>query len=118
LSCMGLRNRGDRLDGPGDRNPWFRFGCWTLASIGGERAVTSAYAPVSSQWTDYDGDGMGDACDDDADNDGVPDATDACPCNRPGLEVDCDGRPKLDCDGDCNVDGLDVQCMTAALLGA
>jgi len=47
----------------------------------------------------------------------VPDANDVCACNRAGLEIDCAGRPKLDCNDDCDVDGLDVHCITAALLG-
>lgn len=66
---------------------------------------------------DCDGDGMGDACDDDDDNDGVLDEQDVCPCNRPGLPVDCSGRPLRDCNGDCNVDGLDIQCILSELLG-
>jgi hypothetical protein len=64
-----------------------------------------------------DGDGMGDACDNDDDNDGVLDASDVCPCNAAGLEVDCDGRPKLDCNDDCAVNGLDIECITQALIG-
>ncbi len=65
---------------------------------------------------DCDGDGIGDACDDDDDNDGVLDVNDVCPCTRPGLPVDCTGRPLRDCNNDCNVDGLDVQCLVAELL--
>ncbi|MBI5764498.1 MAG: thrombospondin type 3 repeat-containing protein [Planctomycetes bacterium] len=65
---------------------------------------------------DCDGDGQGDVCDADDDNDGVADVSDACPCNKPGLAVDCAGRPLRDCNGDCNVDGLDLQCIVAELL--
>ncbi len=58
---------------------------------------------------DCDGDGQGDACDDDDDNDGVLDVDDVCPCNGPGLSVDCEGRPRLDLNGDCQVDAADLQ---------
>lgn len=64
-----------------------------------------------------DVDGLGDACDDDDDNDGVPDVEDVCPCNRVGLAVDCNGRPLRDCNGDCLFDGEDIQCIVAELLG-
>lgn len=66
---------------------------------------------------DCDSDGLIDACDPDADNDGVPNSEDVCPCTRPGLPVDCHGRPLRDCNNDCEVNGLDVQCIVAELLG-
>lgn len=66
---------------------------------------------------DSDGDGQIDDCDADRDGDGVPNDDDACPDNRPGLPVSCDGRPLRDCNGDCNVDGLDLQCIVNELLG-
>ncbi len=66
---------------------------------------------------DTDGDGIGDACDPDRDGDGVLNEVDACPDNRPGLPVGCDGRPLRDCNGDCTVDGLDLQCIVNELLG-
>lgn len=66
---------------------------------------------------DLDGDEIGDACDPDIDGDGVLNEADACPDNRPGLPVDCDGRPLRDCNDDCNVDGLDLQCIVNELLG-
>jgi hypothetical protein len=65
---------------------------------------------------DLDGDGIGDACDPDRDGDGIPNEQDECPDNRPGLPVDCVGRPLRDCNHDCNVDGLDLQCIVAELL--
>lgn len=65
---------------------------------------------------DCDSDGLGDVCDTDDDNDGVLDGNDACPCNKPGLAVDCAGRPLRDCNGDCQVDGADLQCIVNELL--
>ncbi len=63
-----------------------------------------------------DGDAEGDACDADDDNDGMPDVNDVCPCNRPGLPVDCEGRPRFDANGDCLINGDDIQPMVNALL--
>ncbi|MCA9256751.1 MAG: thrombospondin type 3 repeat-containing protein [Phycisphaerales bacterium] len=67
---------------------------------------------------DLDADGMGDVCDPDDDNDGVPDNEDVCPINALGLPVDCEGRALRDCNGDCEVNGLDLQCIVNELLGA
>lgn len=64
---------------------------------------------------DCDGDGMGDACDEDDDNDGVGDGADVCPLT-PGCAVMPDGRPRLDLNNDCNVDGLDIQLVVEELL--
>lgn len=66
---------------------------------------------------DGDGDGIGDACDDDLDNDGVPNAADACPENAQGVTVDGTGKPIADLNNDCTVDGLDIQIMVDELLG-
>lgn len=70
----------------------------------------------NSDQADCDADGTGDACDTDDDNDGVLDGSDVCPCNKPGLAVDCTGRPLRDCNGDCQVDGADLQCIVSELL--
>lgn len=53
----------------------------------------------------------------DSDGDGVDDADDVCPNNEPGLAVDCEGRPRLDLNGDCLVNGADIQQMVEQLLG-
>lgn len=71
----------------------------------------------NSDQADCDGDAAGDACDPDADNDGVPNASDVCPCTASNLAVACEGRPLRDCNGDCRVDGDDVPCIVAELLG-
>ncbi|HKQ50398.1 MAG TPA: thrombospondin type 3 repeat-containing protein [Phycisphaerae bacterium] len=65
---------------------------------------------------DGDNDGIGDACDGDTDGDGVPNVSDACPNNAPGLPADCTGRPLRDCNGDCSVDGADLQCIVDEML--
>ena len=65
---------------------------------------------------DLDQDGIGDACDPDRDGDGIPNEQDVCPDNRPGLPIDCEGRPRLDLNGDCNVDGLDLQLVVQEML--
>jgi len=41
--------------------------------------------------TDTDGDGQGDACDNDDDNDGIPDASDNCPTSNVADQTDTDG---------------------------
>ncbi|CAG0942067.1 partial Alpha-agarase, partial [Anaerolineae bacterium] len=55
----------------------------------------------------YDGDKMGDACDDDDDNDGVSDEYDDCPNSPKGAQVDARGCV-LDTDGDGVPDYLDA----------
>lgn len=53
----------------------------------------------------------------DADDDGVPNLIDVCSNTPPGLPVCANGRPQRDCNNDCLVDGLDVECFVAELLG-
>lgn len=40
----------------------------------------------------------------------------ACSCNAPNLSVDCDGRPRLDLNGDCLVNGDDLQPIVNEML--
>jgi hypothetical protein len=40
---------------------------------------------------DLDGDGLGDACDDDIDGDGIPNPDDECPLSAPDGDADADG---------------------------
>lgn len=51
---------------------------------------------------DYDGDGIGDECDSDVDNDGVPGTNDLCPKTPIGEAVDANGcsGSEVDADGD------------------
>jgi|GEM_PF-2752702 len=53
----------------------------------------------------------------DSDGDGVLDSEDVCPNNSPNLDVDCDGRPKLDTNGDCLVNGADIQSIVDQIIG-
>jgi hypothetical protein len=56
---------------------------------------------------DADGDGVGDACENDADSDGIPDGADNCPATaNPGQEdLDGDGTGDV-CDSDVDGDGI------------
>ena len=57
--------------------------------------------------TDTDGDGAGDACDDDDDGDGVPDDEDNCPLVNSSDQTDTDGDGQGDvCDPDDDNDGV------------
>ncbi|HYB99132.1 MAG TPA: M4 family metallopeptidase [Candidatus Limnocylindrales bacterium] len=51
----------------------------------------SCPAVFNDSQTDLDRDGTGDACDDDDDGDGVPDASDNCPTVRNAVQNDLDG---------------------------
>ncbi len=57
--------------------------------------------------TDANGDGVPDACQSDADQDGVSDAIDVCPVTPSPGGVDALGRPHADFDHDCDVDLAD-----------
>ena len=52
----------------------------------------------------------------DSDGDGVPDESDACPNNTPGLPVDCSGRPLRDANNDCLVNADDIPIIVDELL--
>jgi hypothetical protein len=52
----------------------------------------------------------------DTDCDGAPDGSDVCPDTAPGLSVDCEGRPRLDLNGDCEVNGLDIPFFIQKIL--
>lgn len=75
---------------------------------------------------DFDGDGVGDACDADRDGDGELNNRDICPDNEPGLAIHTtfnpgqfdgiNGRPVADLNNDCEVNGLDIQIMVEQLL--
>jgi len=51
---------------------------------------------------DNEGDGLGDVCDPDDDNDGVADLTDSCPIDAPELGLDADGNGCTDTFGGLN----------------
>lgn len=71
--------------------------------------------------SDVDGDGIGDACDEqddtDTDDDGVRDEIDLCPGTAPGSAVDINGcaADQLDADMDGVIDGFDVCPATVEL---
>jgi hypothetical protein len=53
---------------------------------------------------EFDGDGLGDACDDDIDDDGVANEADVCDFTPLGADARPDGSTTGDLDGDCDVD--------------
>jgi hypothetical protein len=60
---------------------------------------------------DYDGDGVGDACDPDDDDDGVNDDVDNCPFHKNNDQADIDGDGIGDaCDPDANGNGIPDEC--------
>ena len=56
---------------------------------------------------DFDLDGLFDVCDDDTDNDGVPDELDVCDRTPAGMPIQASGAPLGDSNGDCLPDLLD-----------
>ncbi len=122
-------------DRDGDGVPDFADNCPMVQNPGQEDTESDGVAdacdncPMSANpgQQDGDSDGVGDLCDnclnspnpgqENADADHLGDACDACPNNTPGLPVAPDGRPLRDCNNDCLVDGLDVECFVAELLG-
>jgi len=80
--------------------------------------VPGALGVACETLSDLDGDGKLDECDNDDDNDGVPDASDACPENDLAVTVDAvSGRPLGDMNTDCVVNGSDIAGFVEQLLG-
>ncbi len=75
-------------------------------------------AVSNSSQANHDGDLLGDACDSDDDNDGVPDGTDYCPlstdCDSDGIPDGLDNCPAVPNPGqaDANGDGIGDACET------
>jgi beta-glucanase (GH16 family) len=73
----------------------------------------------NSDQADNDGDGQGDACDDDDDDDGVLDASDNCPSDANAEQTDIDGDGAGDvCDPDDDNDGVSDGADACALSNA
>jgi hypothetical protein len=103
--------RAKLLAGDGSAADWFGYGI----AISGDTALVGAYSDDHVGGIDAGSAYVFDLnCDNDGD--GVTNDIDECPDNKPGLAVDCHGRPKLDMNNDCNVDGLDTQLIVQELL--
>ena len=78
----------------------------TLMAMAPPTAVTSAQLATTNN-RDQDGDGIGDLCDSDDDNDGFRDAVDTCQVTYNPDQIDTDGDGNGDaCDTDDDDDGL------------
>jgi carboxypeptidase A1 len=66
---------------------------------------------------DFDGDLIVDQCDPDTDNDGVLNTADKCPFTRPGVQIDSNGAPFADYNGNCVIDLLDYRRFHLCIFG-
>ena len=66
---------------------------------------------------DFDGDGFGDACDGDVDDDGGFNEDDVCNFSPAGAVVGLDGTLSADADGDCDVDLDDFAALQIQFTG-
>jgi Thrombospondin type 3 repeat len=97
-------DRDGRLDGADS-------GCKDSDGDGVSDAADNCPTVWNPNQEDWDGDGLGAACDTDDDFDGVPDNVDACPHTIPGQAVDFKGCPiDKDFDGICDPGTSGVRC--------
>ena len=80
-----------------------------ISPDGDGREIDDCPALFDPGGRDIDNDGLGDACDSDDDDDGVPDSRDPCPSTANGrlVDVDLDGNPNR-----CDADPLDAKPVT------
>ncbi len=101
-------------DGVGDNSDELPFDPSDTSDVDNDgvgKSIDNCPAISNSQQFDYDGDGYGDVCDADADNDGLNNESDLFPLDEfEQIDRDCDGigdssdteiinTPDLDCDG-------------------